>query len=340
MNADTFDILLVLTAEGASAIDRVSGVRGSGDPDAALAALKPRRGARVVVASDAVFAQAVRLPAVQTASLSPKELESALFYEVEPFCGIPRDNALVAFAHAGADEWNVAVVSKAQFDAIRAKVSAARLRLAGVVAPPAGAASADAGVIVESLFPESGAPAPVIVADRSGGIDGDGIVHLGVAATAVLAALCLCDFAWLHVSATRLRPRLDASEAAAAVNENIRRQTAADEGRIRELEAAKARREAAAADLAVARDRWHTLLSAFAETTGDDFAVVSVESSGGAASARCIAPSASAAGTAMARLSTALSGKGWILAPGKVEERPGGLAAFSFTLAQTAEGGR
>lgn len=336
-----FDILAIAAPSGWTAFDRATGATGSGaDASAAFAALGPMRGKRAMVVSEAVFSQTVRLSEAQTRALSPAELEGTLFYEVEPFCAITCENALVAFSRIGAGEWNVSVASKSQFDAIRADVSAARLRLEGVAALPTAMASLAPDAVATSLFPERGPQAPVIVSDRAGGIGGGRLIRAGAVAVAALAVICLCDFAWLSVAAKRLRPRLEASESAAAANDNIRRQISTDEERVRSLEAAKARREAAAAELAVMRDRWFALFAALAENTGDDFALVSIDGADGAATARCIAPSASAASAAMARLSAVLAGKGWSLAPGGVEEMPGGLASFVFRLEKSGKGGR
>lgn len=336
-----FDIIATATPSGWTAFNRATGAIGSGaGAEAALGAVEARRGSRVMVASDAVFSQMVHLPETQTCALAPAELEGALFYEVEPFCAIARENAMIAFERTGAGEWSVYVASRRQFEGIRSEVASCRMRLAGVVALPAGMESVQPDAVAASLFPENGPQSPVIVADRAGGIGGDRLVRVGIVAAAALALICLSDFVWLSVSAKRLRPRLAASEAAAAANENIRRQIAADEERVRSLESAKVRRESAAAELAVARDRWFSLFSALAETTGDDFALVSIESAGGTASAKCIAPSASAASGAMARLSAVLSEKGWTLTPGKVEELPGGLASFAFRLWPSGKGGR
>lgn len=327
-----FDIFAIAGPTGWSAVNAATGATGSGDASAALAGAGAWRGARLLIASESVFAQTVRLPETQSRVLSAKEMESALFYEVEPFCGLAREDAIIAFSRAGAGEWRVSVASKSQMEGFRGDAEANGMRLAGVAALPPEYTGRSPQDTFLALFPDTGEQAPVI--PDAGGVrfGRDLLVRYAAIAVAAVAAFCLCDWIWLGTSMRRLRPRLAASEEAAAANESIRRAAAADESRVRELEAAAERREAAAAELAAARDRWLALLAAFAEASGSGFAVASLESDGGAATATCIAPSASAAGAAMARMSSDLVESGWAVAPGRVEERPGGMASFSFDL--------
>lgn len=330
-----FDIFAIAAPTGWKVLDIATGATGNGDAGTALAAVGARRGARLLLASEAVFSQTVRLPDAQTRALSPAELESALFYEVEPFCGIDRREALVSFSRAKSGEWNVAVASKAQLAGFREEAASARCRLDGIAALPAEFASLPAKETMEALFPVDGPQAPVIAADGGTAFGKDRLVRIAAIAAAALAALCLFDWIWLEASIMRLRPRLAASEDAAAANGNIRRAAEDDENRVRELAAARMRRESAAAELAIARDRWLALFGAFSRNSGDDFAVVSLESAGGLVSAKCISPSATAASAAMARLSAALAENGWTLLPGRVEELAGGMASFTFALSDS-----
>lgn len=334
-----FDIFATVGPAGWTAFNRKTGATGAGDAGAALSGAGARRGERLLIATEALFAQTVRLSEAQSRALSQKELENALFYEVEPFCGLGRNDAIVAFSRGGAGEWRVAVASKGQMDGFRRDAEAHGLRLAGVAALPPEHSGHPPAETLKTLFPDVGEQAPV-VADADGARFGaDRVVRFASIAAAVLAALCLCDWIWLQASVRLLRPRLAASEESAAASETIRRAASADEGRIRELEAAAERRKATAAELADVRDRWLALLASFAETSGSGFAVSSLESADGAATATCLAPSAAAAGASMARLSAILADRGWALVPGRVEERPSGMASFSFSLSQYGKGG-
>ncbi len=345
---DSFDILLVVTAEGAIALDRASGARGTGDMASALATLKPRRGARVLVASDSVFAQTVRLPAAQTAGLSQTELESALFYEVEPFCGIVRDDAAVGVESLSDGEWRVTVASRAELSSLSGRMMAARCRLAGVAALPRDADSAAPESVMDALFPADGPAASIIQPPRRG-IDSHLLGGIAAAVTCVLALLCLCDWLWLSESQRSLRAILDEAEPIAAANARTRSEIQADEDRARAIEESRARRERAVAELSSRRDRWLSLLLTLASDCGDRAvirAIVAEDRQGNdgrapsAARVDCLAANPSAAADAMARLSSALSARGWKVEPGAVAERRGGAAAFSFRVSPAGEEGR
>ena len=129
-----YDLLLVATPSSTTAWDRATSATATApDLSAALAALSPRpcRNARVLVASATLFTQRVRLDPARAAALAPAELESALFYEVEPFCGIPRAAAIIAIDPLSAGEWRVAVADRAELSALRDRVRAAGCRFAG-----------------------------------------------------------------------------------------------------------------------------------------------------------------------------------------------------------------
>ena len=347
-NVGTFDILLVMTARGAASLARASGARGTGDAESALAALRPRRGSRVLVASESVFSQTVRLPAAQTASLSQAELESALFYEVEPFCGIARDDAAIGVERLADGEWRVSVASRAELASLAVRVRASRCRLAGVAAFPQGADADDPSSVLVALSPAEG-PSPTILQPPRGGVDSRLLTAVAVFATVVLALLCLCDWLWLSNREGRLRATLDEAEPIAAANARTRVEIKADEDRAMAIAEARDRRERAIAELASRRDRWLALLSTLATDCGDRAVIRSITSDdmqnpgGGTPSAArvdCLAANPSAAADAMARLSSALSARGWKVEPGAVAERKGGAAAFSFRVSPAGEEAR
>lgn len=331
-----YDILALALPTGITAWDRATGARAataSADLAAALAPLKPRRGARVLVASAAFFSQRIPLDAVRTAALSPKELEGALFYEVEPFCGVPRESAVLAADRLSDGEWRVTVADRAELSALRDRAAAARCRFAGAVAIPPDTPADDPAAVAAALFPED-APPPALLQPPRGGISPRTLTLFSAIASASILLLAAADALWLDARARRLRPALAESEALAAAVARTRQAMQTDLDAIRSIEAARARREAALAALATGRDRWPALLSALADAAGDAIVILSITPDGDASPAALVhglAASPSDAASAMARLADALRPSGWHLHPGAVEERPGsGSAAFTF----------
>ncbi len=348
-NTDSYEILLVLTAESAKALGRASGARGAGDLATALAAVRPRRGARVLVASDAVFSQIVRIPAAQTAGLSQTELESALFFEVEPFCGIARDDAVIGVEHLANGEWRVAVARRAELASLQTRVHAARCRLVGVAALPREVDAGDPAAVQDALFTGDG-PSAAILQPPRGGMSPGTLAAVSAVATLLLALLCACDWLRLSHAERNLRAELAEAEPIAAANARIKREIQADEDHVRAMEAARDRREAALAGLASRRDSWHSLLSTLASDCGDRAVIrviaaddsQAVDSGAAPRGARVegLGANPPAAADAMARLSSALLAKGWKVEPGAVTERPGGTASFSFRVSPFGGEGR
>jgi len=356
--------LVLLTAEGATAFDRASGMRASGDFVHAISSLKPRRGARILVAAESVFTQTVRLPAAQTAALSPAELESALFYEVEPFCGVRREEAVVGVDRLAEGEWRVSVADRAELASLRDRVRALHGRFAGVTALPREAAADDPAALLDSLFPAEG-PGATILQPPRGGVDAHALATGAGIAVILLAVLCAFDYLWLTRSARRLRPVLAEAENLAAANAQIKREIQTDRDKVKAIEEAHARREAAIAGLATSRDRWHALLATLAGT-GNRAVIRSIAADDPQQGAGLVdaygeplptrtanpaqprgarieglAASPADAADAMARLSAALASKGWRLVPDTVAERPGGSAvSFSFRVTPAGKGGR
>lgn len=337
-HAFPFDLLALVHASGVTAWDRATGtVASASDLADALAALKPRRGARVVVVSSALFTQHVRLDAVRTAALDSGELEGALFYEVEPFCGVPREAAVLAADRLAPGEWRVTVADRAELAALRDRTAAARCRFAGAAALPPGLPATDPATVAAALFPGDAPPASLLQPSR-GGISPRTLVLLSATVSAAILLLFAADALWLDARARRLRPAVAASEALAAEASRVRRDLQTDLDAVRAIETARARREAALAALATGRDRWPALLSALADAAGDAVVIRSIDAedgdtSGAPASAlvRGLAATPADAAAAMARLAGALRPSGWRLQPGAVEERPGAAAAaFAF----------
>lgn len=341
---DTFDILLILTAGGATALDRVSGTQTTGDIASALNAVGPRKGVRVLVASDAVFSQTVRLPAAQTASLSKTEIESALFYEVEPFCGIARDNAAIGVERLADGEWQVAVASNAELSSLRTRIQGNGFRLAGVAAIPRDTDAGDPTAVLAALLPADG-PSAIILKPPRGGISSKALATGSAMVTALLMLICLGDWFRLSWQERHLRPALAEAEPIAAANARIMGEIKADEDRVRAIAEARARREGAMEELASRRDRWLALLATLASDSGDRVVIRSIvaddRQSGGnnaplAALVDGLAANPAAAADAMSRLSSALSARGWTVEPGTVAERSGGAASFSFHVSPSS----
>ena len=332
------DLLALALPSGVTAWDRATGTQASAaDLADALAALKPRRGARVVVVSSSLFTQHVRLDAVRTAALDSGELEGALFYEVEPFCGVPREAAVLAADRLAAGEWRVTVADRAELAALRDRAAAARCRFAGAAALPPGLSATDPAAVAAALFPGDAPPTSLLQPPR-GGIPPRALAILSAAVSAAILLLFAADALWLDARTRRLRPDLAESEALSAAVARTRQAMQTDLAAVRAIETARARREAALAALAAGRDRWPALLSALADAAGDAVVIRSIDaedggSSGAPASAlvRGLAATPADAAAAMARLAGALRPSGWQLQPGTVEERPGAAAAaFAF----------
>lgn len=333
------DILLVATPSSATAWERATSATATApDLSAALATLspRPRRNARVLVASATLFTQRVRLDPARAAALAPAELESALFYEVEPFCGVPRASAVIAIDPLPAGEWRVSVADRAELATLRDRVRAAGFRFVGAVPLPEAVPPTDPASLAAALFPDD-APHPAILRPPRGGITPQTLVLASAIATAVILALCAVDWLTLSATARRLRPALHASENAAAANAAVRREIQSATDRVRAIEEARARRDAALSALATAQSRWPALLSILADDADGDTVLRSITSESPddatPATARIdgLAASAPAAADAMSRLAPLLHEAGWDLHPGTVEERPGGTAAYSFT---------
>ena len=329
-----YDVLALALPTGVTAWNCSTSTQAAApDLASALAALKPRRGARVLVASATLFSQRVRLDAIRTAALSPKELEGALFYEVEPFCGVPREAAILAADRLADGEWRVTVADRAELSALRDRTAAARCRFAGAVALPPDTPAADPAAVAAALFPEGAPPAALLQPPR-GGIPPRTLALLSAAFCAVILLLAAADALWLDARTRRLRPALAESETLSAAAARTRQAMEADHDAIRAIETARARREAALAALATGRDRWPALLSALADAAGDAIVIRSIapdDDTSPAALVHGLAATPSDAASSMARLADALRPAGWHLHPGAVEKRPGTAAvAFAF----------
>lgn len=285
----------------------------------------PRHGRmrpRIVVASDAVYSQTVSLPQAQTEKLSRDELLSALFYEIEPFCGFSRQEALVGFDRLPDGRWRVAAAQKKLIEEFALTAASERCVLVGV-APATTTGGGDSPTIVPACH------------------GGTRLVTKSLVATAVLAAICAIDWSILAYVENKLSPVASASEEAAALNGALQAEINAETARIERLAAERKRHEEALQRLAVTRTLWPGLLDAVKEASSTHpFVLRSItprlaDDANTAAAVKAeisaVAPTHEDAMSAMVAFSAALDGRGWKLEPG-ASEKPAGSAMTRFSV--------
>lgn len=329
MTRVTTNEILALTTGGKSVV--LDCVQGESTESVGLAeALKKlgaRRRSRVLVLHDAVYAQTVRMAAIQTDGLTPDELESALFYEIEPFCGLNRAEAYLAYEKAGESEWKVVALSHKEAERIRNEVESAGCSLTGYAAIPAGMADMPAGEWKGNF---AGALNPVIMAERHAEITGRKAVGIWLTAIVMLILGCSIDGLLLVRKESKLRPQVAASERVAAENARIKRETQDASIKAQGIMAAREKRKKDTETLAAARGGIHALLTSIAAAADGNFAVLSLTNTDGAIEADCVAADADVATKSLETLEQKLVGKGWKIAPGKIRTEAGHLASFSF----------
>ena len=293
------------------------------------AAPVPRR-ARVLVISTEFFSQVVRLPRGQVAGLAPAELSAALYYEIEPFTNLPREQGADAFAEApdeaaaGQRAWRAVQVSRAEVEAIAAAVRGAKALLAGCapcVAAPTSAppdAAAWEAAMRRAAGEASATPPrlPVALPAENPGEKTRRAVFLSALLFATAAAGCLAH--GLAVSRDLSRLRREVAERETLASEQARAASALRDvqGRIAAIEQARASREAAAARLRSARTAWRDLLDGLPRACGEDVMLRSLDGSLDAGvRAEAIAADADAAADCMARLADEAARRGWRLLP-------------------------
>lgn len=333
-----YDLLAVLGPAAATVWDRATAATATApDLAAALTSLspRPRRNARVLVATGAFFTQKVPLPATRAATLSPDELKSALFYEVEPFCAVPRERAEIAVDPVTPGEWRVTVADRAELAALRTRVQAARYRFAGAMALPPDVPSSPSD-LAAVLFPPD-APPPSLLRPPREPLPPRTLALASALAVLVIALFCVVDWLTLSARARRIRPALAASETLAAANAAVLRDIRTATDQLTAIETARARREAALAALATRRPLWPDLLSALSDTAASPAApfllrsITPSEDDPSAVRIQAQAATPAHATEAMSRLSGALAATGWTLHPGPVEAHPASLSAtFTF----------
>ena len=289
------------------------------------------RGRRLRILVASIFRQRVSLSRAQAAGLSPRNLENALFYEIEPFSGLSRAEGTIAWA-----EVDSADASRTVYDVVHAPnaliaslvkaAAAAKCQIAGISsASPAGAGS--------SAF-DDGAIAWIAPKSRGGGCKGWKIAYaVLLAVLAILAAL----HAWVSVGDLRLL------EADVEKRGQMQRDLESRSRALRSIEAerdaileSRRKAEAAQREVAALRRANADLLRAIASSWGDVAVVRSIvpyprEDDLGVASVEISASAIDAARAmeASTRLQSRLAQRGWKVYPGSVS---GAAGTASFTV--------
>ncbi|MBQ7666872.1 MAG: hypothetical protein IJS46_02630 [Kiritimatiellae bacterium] len=350
---DAFDALVALSGHEATLYTPDGGRHPAASLAQALSAIERagRRAPLVAIAAESVFAQTVSLPEAQTSGLSQQELDAALFYEVEPFCGIAPGMALTATVRAPDGQWRVAVVEKPAFAEFEAKLAAARCKLWGVC-PTAFLAQEDDTAVFSGIGSDGGEPferrIPVIRPARSA-MSGGALAKTAAAATAAVAVICAADWLALTHAEARLSPVCAACETLAAENSGLRSQIAAHTARVEALRRAAEKRTLAEKRLRELAGAWPGALAAIESAAQDSFVILSAtptrqdnpEERICGADFAAVSPTPDAAAAAMANLEAGLSEASWRLDPGQIECVNGGaVARFSFSVGPMPGGGR
>ena len=355
----TVEWIAVFTESDVSAWTRSGGsVRtvprpASGGLKAAWEAAQPLfsapRGAAGIVLSTDFFAQSIRLPDRQTQGLAEDDLRRVLAFEAEPFSQISPDAGLLAFAPgaAGADgsrTWEVMQVARQDAEALEGAARAARLRLAGLGVPPRtfDPAVADAPDLLKTLADGTASQPLVSPATTTRGGDA-GRLRSALLAAALVA--CLATYGVQESMLSKARAELSRREISAQGVAGLQRQLQDIQGRIAEVERARAEAADAAGRLVAYRAAWGGLLRSLSEA-GGGMVVQRLAATGPfAADIRAFCADEAEPARAMAAIAPSAGPLGWQVHPGPIESSAdGGIVRFSFSAeldpaAATAQGG-
>lgn len=337
--ATTIDRILLVDAEGAVFFDAagrvVSRVPASASTIGSVARLldaAPLRGARVLVASADVFRQVVRVPRAQVDGLSAEELESVLFYEIEPFTDLPREGGvlahrLLADPDTSTTSWEVVQASCAFLEELRKAVAKAGGRLVGLAAAPEGWRSQDdatASLAASALAGfKAGAPPLAFAMPPPRRLFAEArLLPIAGALCALFALAVAADYGWLRHQRARLSPELGERERLNGENERVLRGISANERKAKELAATRARIQEGAKRLDAARSAWPSLLGAISRTGSDRGVLVSIDGGFAKDTASLFQAVLSGVGASVAsvdlhleQLVGELDGTGWSLQP-------------------------
>ena len=296
----------------------------------------PRGAAGLLLSSD-FFAQSIRLPERQTQGLGDADLRRALAFEAEPFSQIAPDAGLLAFAAGepeadGARAWHLVQVSRRDAEALEGAVRSARLRLAGLGAPPRGfdPAAPDAADRLRALA-EGTAPQPLVTAaPKSGAKDAAQRLRTGSLAAALVG--CLAVYAAQESALKSARLEVTKREVSAQGVAALQGQLQDVRGRIAEITRARAEAADAARRLVAYRAAWGGLLRSLSEA-GGGIVIQSLAATGPfSADIRAFSANASEPPAAMAAIAASAGRLGWSVQPGAIEaSADGGLVRFSFS---------
>lgn len=292
-----------------------------------------KRNSRILILSDSLFSQRVELSSSQISGLSEKELEAAIYYEIEPFVDVVRENAAFAYRCLSSGIFDVALAPSQDVASLEEVVRQGSCRFVGLSPFPQGGFSSatEISAILDNL--RSG-NVPILTPSRKGLSLGGNLLQVASVVSAIFAILCLCDWLWLSSSIRKLQPRVATCERMAAANSSLRREIASLRNQARAISANREAAKQSRVSLATYRDSWLTLLERLASSSGNDIVINRiVVNEDYSLLVECVALSPSSATMAMSELAKVLAPSKWVLSPNLVEALPGGLSfSFSFDL--------
>lgn len=300
--------------------------------------IKPR--SKIIVLSDEIFRQNVRLPSVQVEGLSRTELESALCYEIEPFSNISEKNGIIAFEKSAPAEndavFDVLQISTSEFAEISRVVEAAGCRLLAVGGLPEGwtveTEPSDLAEFVSSVA--AGTSRIPFVKKESGGIVPENPLPIAALLACIVAVICGIDCIFMKTALSRLRPDILRRSALAASNQALLSEISAVNAECSRLKKSEEDRKTSAEKTDRISAAWFQMFVALSAVPSDIAVISSVNAD---ESFRCrinaVSATVEGAGRYMMLLNERLKNTGWVLAPGGLSNSASGSSVvFSFTL--------
>lgn len=299
-----------------------------------IAALDARKGsfekgAKIRVLSMSLFRQRVALSRSQAQNLSMRDLENALFYEIEPFSGLSRAESVFAWVETASDDQ-----SRAVYEVVQAP---------NVLVEELSRVAREAGCVFDGLsaVPEEGlSPGGSMPWIKPAAVKGSrGRAFKAYALLMVIALAAVAVHAWMSSSRVGVLSHEVASrEPLQRELDALSRRIGAIEGERRAIKDGRERSIKAQSLVAALRQADADLLRSVASSWGDLAIVRSIvpvrdaANAGSGVSALQIEASALDAAKAMEAgsiLQKRLSGRGWRVSPGTITEASGTVL---FTL--------
>ncbi len=287
------------------------------------------KGSKIRVLSMSLFRQRVALSRSQAANLSQRELENALFYEIEPFSGLSRAEGAFAWVEAGSED-----PSRAVYEVVVAPK---------VMVEDLARVSRDAGCTLEGLSaaPEEGVQAAGDGAwiRPSAAKDPRGKAAKAYALFVALLAAAIAAHAWMTLSREgALSREIESREPLQRELDTLTRRIGAVESERRSIAEGREAALRAQSRVAALRRADADLLRSIASSWGELAVVRSIspvremkDAQPGVAALQIEASALDAAKAMEAGsvLQRRLSGRGWRVSPGTVSEAKGTVL---FTL--------